>query len=79
MSNEHEEGIGLRFWSAIVMMVGFLIMVVGASLRDQFSLSSGYDDAVHIRIAPGLIIVIGVAVALLGLLGIVYDLMIRRQ
>jgi hypothetical protein len=78
-SNEHGEGVGLRFWSALVMMVGFLIMVFGASLRSQYSLSTGYSDAVHIRIAPGLIIVIGVVIALLGLFGIVYDLMIRRQ
>lgn len=53
-------------------------MVFGASLRSQFSLSQGYSDAVHIRIAPGLIIIIGIVIAIVGVFGVTTDLMRRR-
>lgn len=79
-NNEYEEGFGgLRLWSALALMAGFLIMVFGASLRSQYSYGTGYSNATHIRISPGLILVIGIAVAVLGVLGIVLDLLQRRR
>ena len=74
----HDAGLGLLFWSALVIMVGFLIAIFGATLRNQRQ-NQGYSDALHASIPPGIIIVIGLVVAIFGVFGIVLAIMRRGR
>lgn len=71
------EGLGMVFWSAIAMTVGFLIMIFAATLRNYRS-STSYGNALHAHVPAGIIFIIGIVVAILGVFGIVLSL-IRRS
>jgi hypothetical protein len=70
------EGLGMIFWSAMTMMVGFLIMIFAATLRNYRS-STSYGTALHAHVPAGIIFIVGIVVALFGVFGIVLSLMRR--
>lgn len=65
---------GILLWSGIGIMFGFLVMIAGAILHSQYKLGSSYDTALHAHVAPGLIIVVGLAISVLGMIGVVISL-----
>jgi len=73
--DSYGEGKSLIFWSAVAIMVGFLIAIFGAILRGYRE--NSYDNALHAHIPPGIVIIIGMVVAIFGVFGIVLALMRR--
>lgn len=66
-------------WSALGFMFGCLVMIFGITLHSQYKFGSSYNDALHIHLAAGIIIIAGAIVAGLGLAGMVNALYAQHR
>jgi hypothetical protein len=65
-------------FSALGVTGGFLIMFFGAALHDRYDYVDTYATATHITVSPGLVILIGGIIAILGFIGMIRALFFRR-
>jgi hypothetical protein len=61
--------------SAIGFTVGCLILIFGADLHNRYTYGATYSDALHVSAPPGIVMLIGGVIAILGVIGMVRSLL----
>jgi hypothetical protein len=56
-------------WSAVAFMFGSVALVFGLDVHSRYKFGSSYDNALHVHFPSGLIIIVGAAIAVFGLIG----------
>jgi hypothetical protein len=77
MNNEHKIPLIPFLLSAIGFLFGCFIMVVGAEQYSNYAYGQTYNTAVHLHVSPGILILIGGIVAILGVVGMAGALLRR--
>lgn len=62
-------------YSALGLLFGGLLLILGIDLHNQYELSQTYETALKIRPSGIIIVVVGAAVALISLINIIVLLM----
>jgi hypothetical protein len=65
--------------SAIGFTFGCLVMVFGAVLHNRYAYGASYNSALHVHIPPALVMIIGGAIAILGVVGMIGSVLRQRM
>jgi hypothetical protein len=65
-------------YSSLAVMCGSLIVIFGAVLHNQYSYHSSVSSVIHLHYSVLLIILVGVAIAAIGTLGLIYGALQRH-
>jgi len=57
------------FWSALAFFGGSIITLFGFDLHNQYGYRQSYDTSLHFHLGAGIVILVGIVIATMGLLG----------
>lgn len=66
-------------WSILLFFVGSVVTLFGLDLHSSYGYRQSYETALHWHIGAGLIVLVGVVVAVVGLVGVITALVSRNK